>query len=155
MLLQCVSYNDTTDEIFYHGLILGLCTMFDNRYYVTSHRESGEGRFDIQLAPTNTKLPGILIELKVGKESTDSGLGKLARTALQQIEGRHYDTEMITRSITSIIKSGVAFCGKKVSIVSAKQRNTPCLYLVQYKSVSLNFTKSVLPIKILPVFLKF
>ena len=49
LLLQSASYHDTAHEIFYHGLVLGLCAMFDNRYDVTSNRESGEGRYDIQL----------------------------------------------------------------------------------------------------------
>lgn len=120
LLLQSVSYNDTTNEIFYHGLVLGLCAMFDNRYYLTSNRESGEGRFDIQLMPKNAKLPGILIELKSAKDCADDTLDKLAQTALQQIEDRHYDTEMITHGVTNIIKFGVAFSGKKVSIASAQ-----------------------------------
>ena len=120
LLLQSVSYNDTTDEIFYHGLVLGLCAMFDNRYYVTSNRESGEGRFDIQLMPKNTKLPGILIELKASKECNEDKLESLAQTALQQIEDRHYDTEMKNHGIANIIKFGVAFSGKKVSIALTK-----------------------------------
>ena len=120
LLLQSVSYNDTTDEIFYHCLVLGLCAMFDNRYYVTSNRESGEGRFDIQLMPKNAKLPGILIELKASKECTEEKLDSLAQTALQQIEDRHYDTEMKNHGIANIIKFGVAFSGKKVSIALTK-----------------------------------
>ena len=119
LLLQSVSFNDTSDEIFYHGLVLGLCAMFDNRYFVTSNRESGEGRFDIQLMPKNSKLPGILIELKATKDCTEENLAKLAQTALQQIEDRHYDTEMVTHGIMNVIKFGVAFSGKKVSIALA------------------------------------
>ena len=120
LLLQSVSYNDTTDEIFYHGLVLGLCAMLDNRYYVRSNRESGEGRFDIQLMPRNDKLPGILIELKAGKGCSESALERLAQTALEQIDDRHYDTEMTAHGVTDILKYGVAFCGKKVSIAFAK-----------------------------------
>lgn len=120
LLLQSASYNDTTDEIFYHGLVLGLCAMLDNRYYVRSNRESGEGRFDIQLMPRNDKLPGILIELKAGKECSESALERLAQTALEQIDDRHYDTELTAHGITDILKYGVAFCGKKVSIAFAK-----------------------------------
>lgn len=116
LLLQSVSFNDTADEIFYHGLVLGLCAMFDNRYYITSNRESGEGRFDIQLMPKTDKLPGILIELKAGKECTSDALEKLAQSALRQINERHYDTELTAHGVTDIIKYGVAFCGKKVSI---------------------------------------
>ena len=35
LLLQSVSYLDSEDEIFYHGLMLGLTSMMDNRYFVT------------------------------------------------------------------------------------------------------------------------
>ena len=35
--------------------------------FVTSNWESGDGRYDIQLKPIRKGLPGILIELKAGK----------------------------------------------------------------------------------------
>lgn len=60
-------------ENFYHGLVLGLCAILDNRYYITSNREAGEGRYDIQLMPKentakNINMPGILIELEADKD---------------------------------------------------------------------------------------
>lgn len=116
LLLQSVSYNDTANEIFYHGLVLGLCAMFDNRYYVTSNRESGEGRFDIQLMPKSDRLPGILIELKAEKDCSEKALETLSQTALKQIGDRKYYAEMNAHGITDVIKFGVAFSGKKVRI---------------------------------------
>ena len=68
-LLETVSFHDAASESFYHGLILGLCAMLDDRYQITSNRESGEGSFDIQMAPLSEKLPGVLIELKSGNVS--------------------------------------------------------------------------------------
>ncbi len=118
LLLQSVSFNDTSDEIFYHGLVLGLCAMFDNRFYVTSNRESGEGRFDIQLMPKSGKLPGILIELKAAKNCSKENLDQLAQTALEQIDDRKYDVELTTHGVSKIIKFGVAFSGKQVSIAT-------------------------------------
>ena len=119
LLLQSASYHDTTHENFYHGLVLGLCAMFDNRYDVTSNRESGEGRYDIQLFPLRKNLPGILIELKAAKGCSDTALDELAQNALQQINDRKYDTEMLKHGVDGIIKYGVAFCGKKVSIATS------------------------------------
>lgn len=116
LLLQSVSYNDTKNELFYHGLVLGLCAMFDNRYEVRSNRESGEGRFDIQLMPKNNKLPGILIELKAEKSCSEEALVKLSQKAVKQIIERKYDTEMISKGVKSVVKFGVAFSGKKVKI---------------------------------------
>ena len=116
LLLESVSFFDTSDESFYHGFVLGLCALMDNRYYVRSNRESGEGRFDIQLVPKSKDLPGILIEIKAGKK-TNPNLKNLAETALQQITDRQYDTELKTLGITNIIKYGVAFYGKDVEIL--------------------------------------
>ncbi len=64
-LRQTVSSFDTGNESFYHGLMLGLYAIMNNLYQVTSNRESGDGRYDIQMKPYNKKLPGILIEIKL------------------------------------------------------------------------------------------
>lgn len=118
LLLRTISYNDAASESFYHGFILGLCAMMDNQYYVTSNRESGEGRFDIQLIPRQTKLPGILMELKAERNSTESELEQLAMEALRQIEIKKYDVEMKDKDVGTIYKYGVAFCGKKVKVMT-------------------------------------
>ena len=117
LLLQSASYHDTAGELFYQGLMLGLTAIMDNRYYVTSNRESGEGRYDLQLEPKDSALPGILIELKAAKNVSEDELKTLAQTALQQIETQKYDTDMKARGVKSILKYGVAFCGKQVEIV--------------------------------------
>ena len=118
LLLQSASCHDTAGENFYHGLMLGLCAMMDNRYIISSNRESGEGRYDISMEPKDPNLPGILIELKAGKECTGDELKVLSQTALQQIKDKKYDTEMIVRGIGTIFKYGVAFCGKNVEITA-------------------------------------
>ena len=114
-LRQTVSFFDTSDEVFYQGLVLGLPAILNNRYMVRSNRESGDGRFDIRLFPKNDQLPGILIELKVTKEK-NVNLHALALLALSQIERKHYETEMLSQGITCIFKYGVAFCGKNVEV---------------------------------------
>ena len=116
LLLQSASCHDTAGENFFHGLVLGLCAIMDNRYFVTSNRESGEGRYDIQLMPKDKKLPGILIELKAGKDCSEDELKSLAKTALEQIADRKYETEMEMKKVEKIIRYGVAFSGKKVEV---------------------------------------
>lgn len=116
LLLQSASSFDMAGELFFHGMFLGLCAIFDDRYYLTSNRESGDGRFDIQLMPKNPDRPGVLIELKAGKYLAGTELKELAQSALQQINDRRYDTEMKTRGIMKIFKYGVAFSGKSVEI---------------------------------------
>lgn len=115
-LLQTISFHDAASEAFYHGLILGLCAMLDDRYRITSNREAGLGRYDIQMQPLNRKLPGILIELKAGKDCSDQQLEELARTALQQINDRNYAVELHSQGVQTVLKYGIAFCRKNVRI---------------------------------------
>ena len=82
LLLQSASSFDTAGENFYHGFMLGLCAMLSGAY-TTSNRESGEGRYDIQMMPKRANLPGILIELKAEKGCTEEKLKLLSETALQ------------------------------------------------------------------------
>ena len=116
-LWQTVSYHDTADESFYHGLVLGLCAMMDSHYAVKSNREAGEGRYDIQLMPKKSGLPGILIELKSKKDATEEQLKKLSQDAIVQIVDKKYDSMMMEKGIDMIYKYGVAFSGKKVEIM--------------------------------------
>lgn len=116
LLLQSVSSFDASHEDFYHGLLLGLCAMMDSRYYITSNRESGEGRFDIQLMPKADNLPGILIEVKWTNNVVSQALQELARSAIRQINEKHYETELRTHGVTQILKYGAAFSGKNVEI---------------------------------------
>lgn len=118
LLIESASSFDTVGENFYHGLVLGLCAIMSDRYYVTSNRESGEGRYDIQLMPRDVHNPGVLIELKAGKDCSEEKLKSLSEAALQQIYERKYDTEMAAKGISQIFKFGVAFCGKKVHITA-------------------------------------
>ena len=115
LLMQSASSFDTAGENFYHGFMLGLCALLGGSF-VSSNRESGDGRYDIQLKPTNKNLPGILIELKAAKECSDTQLKKLSEKALQQIIDKKYDTELSATGIQTIYKYGVAFCGKNVEI---------------------------------------
>lgn len=120
-LLQTISYHDTASESFYHGLILGMCAITDSSYKISSNREVGNGRFDIQMLPLNQKLPGVLIELKAAKNVSESRLKELAQIALDQINDRKYEVELSSLDLNSIIKIGIAFSGKQVKLVSEKQ----------------------------------
>lgn len=115
LLLQAVSCFDTAQEHFYHGFMLGICTLFNNAY-VTSNRESGNGRYDIQLMPKSSHLPGILIELKAEKHCDKEALKKLSEAVLKQINEKAYDTELVNKGVKTIFKYGVAFSGKNAEI---------------------------------------
>lgn len=115
LLLQSASSFDASGESFYQGLMLGLTATF-NRYESSSNRESGEGRYNIQLTPKAKKLPGIIIELKAEKSCSGEALEKLAAAALKQINDKKYDTELKNGGVDNIIKFGVAFSGKNVAV---------------------------------------
>lgn len=117
-LLETVSYYDTLKENYYQGLLLGMTGLFTNTYYVSSTRESGEGRYDIQLQPKTAAMPGIIIEIKAAKDATEEQLKALAANALAQIDSKKYDTELRKQSIKNIYKYGIAFSGKKVEIAT-------------------------------------
>ena len=115
LLLQSASCYDTVGENFYHGFMLGLCALLSG-YYTTSNRESGNGRYDIQLCPKNNRLPGIIIELKAGRDCSDTALTVLSKAALQQIIDKNYSAEMKEKGVPVIYQYGVAFCGKNVEV---------------------------------------
>lgn len=115
LITQSVSSFDAAGENFYHGFMLGLCALLGGSF-ISSNKESGDGRYDIQLKPVKKNLPGILIELKAEKNCSGEQLKKLSETALQQIIDKKYDTEMTNEGIKTIYKYGVAFSGKNVEI---------------------------------------
>lgn len=123
LLLNSISAFDYAHENFYHGLLLGICAVMNNLYQVDSNRESGYGRYDIQLKPLDKKLPGILIELKVlrngiAEENVERELEKSAEVALAQIEERDYENVMRQEGITRFFKIGIAFYKKHVRLMS-------------------------------------
>lgn len=117
-MLETISFFDAGSEGFYHGMILGLCAILSNRYFVRSNGESGYGRFDVQLMPKIKSVPGFIFEFKHAKTDTED-LEVLAEEALNQIDTQKYDTQMRTQSISNIIKIGIAFRGKKASVKRA------------------------------------
>ena len=114
ILLNSTSYQDTKNEDFYHGLILGMTLYLDSQYYVTSNKESGLGRYDVTIEPKNKNNKGYILEFKVTKNEED--LEKEAKQAIEQIISKKYDISLKERGIKYIIILGVAFCGKLVKV---------------------------------------
>ncbi len=112
-------------ENFYHGFVLGLMVDQTENYLLISNRESGYGRYDIMLEPidkSNEKLPGIVIEFKVINLKKETTLKDTVEAALEQIEEKKYDAELIKRGVKkeNIHHYGFAFKGKEVLIESGK-----------------------------------
>ncbi len=124
LLIRTISSFDYAHETFYHGLLLGICAVLNNLYRVDSNKESGLGRYDIQLKPLhNRKLPGIIIELKVLKENVADNkiaaeLEKAANGALDQIDCKQYVMDMKQEGVTHFLKIGISFYKKQVVLKS-------------------------------------
>ena len=93
-MMKSISFYDAGAEGFYHGLVLGLVALMDNQYKIRSNRESGDGRYDISMLPRENKYPGMIMELKWGKDLSDEELDTLSAEALNQINENAYDTEI-------------------------------------------------------------
>ena len=114
ILLKSTSYNDTKNEDFYHGLVLGMMFYLDNHYYVKSNEESGLGRYDLMIEPRNKNNRGFILEFKVTKD--ENSLEKVSKEAVDQIIEKKYDVALKDRGIEDITLVGVAFCGKMVKV---------------------------------------
>ena len=124
--LNTFSYFDTgkrpsgeEPERFYQGFVLGLIVDLQNRYVITSNRESGFGRYDVLLEPKNcSKDDAIILEFKVYDPDGEKTLEDTVKDALNQIEKKKYAAQMTNKGIPEnhIRKYGFAFCGKKVLI---------------------------------------
>ena len=115
ILRNSVSYHDAANgESFYHGMMLGFCVLLKDTHIVQSNRESGYGRFDLALIPTDRRYYGVIMEFK--RAADEGQLENKALEALAQIEELSYIAEFQQRQIEKVWKYGIAFCGKKVCL---------------------------------------
>ena len=105
-------------ERFYHGFVLGLMVELEDRYVITSNRESGFGRYDVMLEPKREDLDAYIIEFKVYKPGRDQSLEDTVKKALAQIEEKQYALSLRAKGISSdrIKMYGFAFEGKNVLV---------------------------------------
>lgn len=114
-MLKSISTMDGASEAFYHGMMLGLCAVLGSQFKVRSNRESGLGRFDIELLPMVKGIPGFIFEFKHTKD-INVDLDSLANSVLKQIEDMKYDTELNDFGVEDIVKIGIAFRQKSAVV---------------------------------------
>lgn len=110
ILLTFPSYHDLKDENSYHMMLLGMCAWLSNEYEVISNREVGKGRCDIILKSKKNQISYIL-EFKYTNDSSVD-LKQLAKSAIDQIDSRRYDSELSG----TVIRIGLAHYQKNVEI---------------------------------------
>ena len=110
ILLTLPSYHDLKDENSYHMMLLGMCAWLSNDYEVISNREVGKGRCDIILKSKKNQISYIL-EFKYTNDSSVD-LKQLAKSAIDQIDSRRYDSELSG----TVIRIGLAHYQKNVEI---------------------------------------
>lgn len=110
ILLTLPSYHDLKDENSYHMMVLGMCAWLSNEYEVISNREAGKGRCDIILKSKKNQISYIL-EFKYTNDSSVD-LKQLAKSAIDQINSRRYDSELSG----TVIRIGLAHYQKNVEI---------------------------------------
>ncbi len=110
ILLTLPSYHDLKDENSYHMMLLGMCAWISNEYEVISNREVGKGRCDIILKSKKNQISYIL-EFKYTNDSSVD-LKQLAKSAIDQINSRRYDSELSG----TVIRIGLAHYQKNVEI---------------------------------------
>lgn len=109
---------ETEPERFYHGFVLGLMVDLQDRYKITSNRESGFGRYDVMLEPLQDLDDAVIIEFKVCNTAKKQTLGDAVTDALDQIDRMNYAADLKAKGLPPdrIRKYGFAFEGKRVLI---------------------------------------
>lgn len=108
MLRAGISFYDSK-EAFYHGFMMGLFNGMKD-YYATSNREAGDGRYDICLKSMDVGKPVLLIELKIA--SSYAQMDAKSKKALEQMEAKRYDEELVQEGYQEVLCYGIAFYRK-------------------------------------------
>ena len=101
-----------TSENFYHAFVLGLMVGLKDKYYITSNRESGYGRYDVVLKAKDKENPSFIMEFKVVRNTFEESIEE----AKNQIIEKCYETSLVNEGYAKIEKMVFAFQGKHVEI---------------------------------------
>ncbi|MCI9128503.1 MAG: AAA family ATPase [Eubacterium sp.] len=120
-LMETISFYDYRED-YYHGFLAGLLKN-NGKYIVKSNRESGLGRYDLVLK-TRRILKGkaIILELKI----TDNvrRLEEGCMEALNQIEDKHYENDVLEEGYPDVLKYGICFYKKECLVMQGNAQQT-------------------------------
>ena len=107
-LMDTISFFDY-GESYYHGFLAGLLKAAGG-YRVMYNRESGLGRTDLIMKESRFRGRAVIFEIKTAKEFSE--MEKKCSEALQQIEDRKYEEELLREGCREILKYGICFLKK-------------------------------------------
>ncbi|MDP4146318.1 MAG: AAA family ATPase [Bacillota bacterium] len=126
-VINNLSYFDISGkepERVYHAFVLGMLVSLSEDYEVKSNKESGYGRYDVMIIPKDISKLGIIIEFKKIDYFLDYTIEQGTEMALQQIEEKKYEAELLQKGIKDIIKLAIVFKGKDVKVTQGKNDKT-------------------------------
>ncbi|MCB9766088.1 MAG: AAA family ATPase [Alphaproteobacteria bacterium] len=101
-------------ERVYQAFVLGLLVWLEPRWRVRSNRESGYGRADVLILPTERGRPGVVLEIKrLWSDEGETPEAALA-DAQAQIRDRGYAAEVEAAGASVVRQFAVVFSGKSV-----------------------------------------
>ena len=106
-------------ERVYKALLLGILSIALNGYEVESEIESGYGRLDVVVYPKEKRYGSYAAIFEVKRIDKEEKLEEYARKAIEQIREKAYYEKMVKKGF-KVIGFGIAFSGKKASIVVEK-----------------------------------
>ena len=124
ILLTLPSYYDLKNENSFHMMMLGMCAWLSNDYTISSNKEKGKGRSDIELKAKTNRFPSFVMEMKYMKteeyKKHPEALKVLAQEGLQQIQKQTYDIDLTGM----VIYISLAHAGKDVEMIWQKSSIT-------------------------------
>ncbi len=112
-----IGYDDA--ERVYKAFVLGMLSLGTNGYVVETEAESGYGRVDVAIYPKERRYGEYALVMELKRADKEDELETKAKEAIEQIEEKGYK-EKYERLGYRVIPIGIAFCGKKISIKSAR-----------------------------------
>ena len=114
--------NYDTVESFYHGFIICLLGVLDNRYDIKSNLDIGDGRADVVMNSTRQGNLSVILELKYSSSITETALRNKAEEGYNQIINKKYD---IFQSLanTKVHRFGIAFHKKNCAVYGDYNKN--------------------------------
>lgn len=114
LLKNSISFRDLKMENSYHLFVIGIISVMNEKYYIKSNLESGNGLPDLVLKPKDKSEKAFIIEFKHSK--TKKGLKSAVKEALKQIKEREYAKSLEYENYSNIVRIGMAFWKKDVEV---------------------------------------